>query len=206
MPFGLMNSPEIFERLMERVLEGMQWKAAVVYLDDVVVFWNSFKEALARITEVFSRLKNDGLKLSPKKCTLFKSEMSFLGHVVGREGVNTDPIKVAAVEGWPLPRNVSELRSFLGLCTYYRRFVTGFVTVAAPLHHLTRIGVSYEWSEECQQAFVALKTALAVALMLPYPQPGLPYIKDIDASQEGVGGVLSQLRDGKEYVVAYYSA
>ena len=206
MPYGLMNCPSVFERLMERVLEGMQWKAAVVYLDDVLVFGGSFEEELARLKEVFTRLRNAGLKLNPKKCTLFKSEVPFLGHVVGREGVRTDPLKVTAVEEWPVPQNISELRSFLGLCTYYRRFVEGFATIAAPLHHLTRKGASYEWSEECQQAFLTLKKALVEAPVLQYPDPGLPYILDTDASQEGVGAVLSQLRDGKEYVVAYHSA
>ncbi|XP_076039342.1 uncharacterized protein LOC143024425 [Oratosquilla oratoria] len=143
-------------------------------------------------------MRKAGLKLNAKKCTLFKSEVPFLGHVVGREGVRTDSLKVTAVEGWPVPQNVSELRSFLGLCTYYRRFVAGFATIAAPLHHLTRKGAVFEWSEECQQAFVALKRALVEAPVLPYPQMGLPYIVDTDASQEGVGAVLSQLRDGKE--------
>lgn len=206
MPFGLCNAPSCFERLMERVLEGMQWKAALVYLDDVLVFGNTFEEELVRLTEVLRRLRTAGLKLSPKKCTLFRTEVPFLGHLVGRQGVKTDPLKVTAVEGWPVPKTVSELRSFLGLCTYYRRFVPGFATVAAPLHNLTRKGAQYLWDEACQQAFTALKQALVKAPVLPYPDPELPYILDTDASQEGVGAVLSQLRDGQECVVAYYSA
>ncbi|XP_045139311.1 uncharacterized mitochondrial protein AtMg00860-like [Portunus trituberculatus] len=120
--------------------------------------------------------------MNPKKYPLFKSEVSFLGHVVCREDVKTDPLKVATIEGWPVPQNVSELRSFLGLCTYYQRFVAGFTTVTAPLHHLTRKGASYQWTKECQQAFLALKGALVAAPVLPYPQPGLPDIVDIDVS------------------------
>ena len=184
----------------------MQWKAALVYLDDVLVFGNTFKEELTRLNEVFRRLRTAGLKLSPKKCSLFRTEVPFLGHLVGRQGVKTDPLKVTAVEGWPAPKNVSELRSFLGLCTYYRRFVAGFATIVAPFHNLTRKEAQYLWDEDCQRAFIALKQALVRAPVLPYPDPELPYILDTDASQEGVGAVLSQLRDGKECVVAYYSS
>jgi len=205
MPFGLCNAPGCFERLMEQVLEGLQWKVALVYLDDVLVFGNTFEEELEHLTEVLCRFKAANLKLSPKKCTLFHTEVPFLGHVVGRQGVRTDPLKVSAVESWPVPRTVAELRSFLGLCTYYRRFVQGFATIAAPLHQLTRKGASFVWDEACHQAFVALKQALVEAPVLPYPDPSLPYILDTDASQEGVGAVLSQLKDGQEYVVAYYS-
>ncbi|ROT85243.1 hypothetical protein C7M84_019236 [Penaeus vannamei] len=203
MPFGLWNAPGCFELLMEQVLEGLQWNVALVYLDDVLVFGNTFEEELEYLTEVLCRFKAATLKLSPKKCTLFHTEVPFLGHVVGRQGVRT--LKVSAVESWPVPRTVAVLRSFLGLCTYYRRFVQGFATIAAPLHQLTRKGASFVWDKACHQAFVALKQALVEAPVLPYPDPSLPYILDTAASQEGVGVVLSQLKDGQEYMVAYYS-
>ncbi|XP_076047329.1 uncharacterized protein LOC143028852 [Oratosquilla oratoria] len=151
----------------------------------MLVFGDTFEEELATLTEVFARMRKAGLKLNPKKCTLFKSEIPFLGHVFGREVVRTDPLKVTAVEGWPVPQNVSELRSFLGLCTYYRRFVAGFATIAAPLHHLTRKGAAFEWTEGYQHAFVALKRELVEAPVLPHPQLGLPYIVDTGANQEG---------------------
>ncbi|ROT65408.1 hypothetical protein C7M84_016621 [Penaeus vannamei] len=166
MPFGLCNAPGCFERLMEQVLEGLQWKVALVYLDDILVFGNTFEEELEHLTEVLCRFKAANLKLSPKKCTLFHTEVPFLGHVVGRQGVRTDPLKVSAVESWPVPRTVAELRSFLGLCTYYRRFVQGFATIAAPLHQLTRKGASFVWDEACHQAFVALKQALELAAVV----------------------------------------
>ncbi|ROT65803.1 hypothetical protein C7M84_016211 [Penaeus vannamei] len=164
---------------MEQVLEGLQWKAALVYLDDVLVFRNTFEEELEHLTEVLCRFKAANVKLSPKKCSLLHTEVPFLGHVVGRQGVRADPLKV--------------------------RFVQGFATIAAPLHQLTRKGASFVWDEACHQAFVALKQALVEAPVLPYPDPSLPYIIDTDASQEGVGVILSQLKDGQEYVVAYYS-
>lgn len=205
MPFGLCNAPSCFERLMERVLEGLQWKAALVYLDDVLVFGSTFEEELDRLKEVLHRLRAANLKLSPKKCTFFQHEVPFLGHVVGRDGVRTDPQKVTAVADWPVPNDLAGLRSFLGLCSYYRRFVPGFATVAAPLHQLTRKGARFQWGEACQRAFETLKQALVEAPVLPYPDPSLPYLLDTDASAEGVGAVLSQVKEGKEWVVAYFS-
>jgi len=206
MPFGLCNAPSCFERLMERVLEGLHWKTALVYIDDVIVFGGTFEEELQRLREVLRRLRVANLKLSPKKCLLFQPEVPFLGHVVGREGVRTDPQKVAAVREWPVPTGVAEVRSFLGLCTYYRRFVPGFAQVASPLYHLTRKGARFEWSERCQEAFDSLKKALVEAPVLPYPDPTCPYLLDADASAEGLGAVLSQVKDGRERVVAYFSA
>lgn len=205
LPYGLCNAPGVFERLMEKVLNGLQWKTALVYIDDILVFGSTFEEELERLEEVLGRLRDANLKLSPKKCALFQPEVSFLGHVVGRDGVKTDPAKVATVMEWPVPRNVAEVRSFLGLCTYYRRFVEGFATIASPLHQLTREGTRFQWSEECQQAFEDLKRKLAGSPVLSYPDPSLPYILDTDASAEGVGAVLSQIHEGKESVVAYYS-
>lgn len=205
MPFGLCNAPSCFERLMEQVLEGLQWKAALVYLDDVLVFGNTFEEERSRLEEVLRRLRVANLKLSPKKCTFFQPEVPFLGHVVGREGVRTDPLKVSAVRDWPVPTNVAEVRSFLGLCSYYRRFVPKFATIAVPLHQLTEKRARFLWDEACQMAFDKLKQVLVSAAVLPYPDPTLPYLLDTDASADGVGAVLSQEKDGKEWVVAYFS-
>ena len=206
MPFGLCNAPSCFERLMERILEGLHWKTALIYIDDVLVFGGTFEEELERLREVLRRLRAANLKLSPKKCLLFQSEVPFLGHVVGRDGVRTDPQKVAVVREWPLPTSVADVRSFLGLCTYYRRFVPEFARVASPLHQLTRKGARFEWSEACQEAFDSLKRALVEAPVLPYPDLSSPFLLDTDASDEGLGAVLSQVKDGKEHVVAFYSA
>ena len=206
MPFGLCNAPSCFERLMERVLEGLQWRTALVYLDDIIVFGGSFDEELERLEVVLRRLRAANLKLSPKKCLFFQSEVPFLGNIVGRDGVKTDPQKVAAVQDWPVPTCVADVKSFVGLCTYYRRFVKQFAQIASPLHQLTRKGARFEWSATCQVAFDSLKRALVEAPVLPYPDPASPYLLDTDASAEGLGAVLSQVKDGKECVVAYYSA
>ena len=124
MPFGICNAPGCFERLMERVLDGLQWKTALVYIDDIIVFGSTFEDEL-------ERLRKANLKLSPKKCSLFQHEVPFFGHVISQDGVRTDPQKVAVVKKWPVPTSVAEVRSYLGLCTYYRRFVQDFASVAA---------------------------------------------------------------------------
>ena len=137
MPFGLANAPATFERLMERVLAGLQCEICLVYLDDIMVFDQNFEEHMSRLSLVLDRVRQAGLKISPKKCDLFKKEVAFLGHIVGKEGISTDPKKIEAVSEWPRPKNATGVRSFLGLCSYYRKFVKGFADIAKSLHRLT---------------------------------------------------------------------
>ena len=151
MSFGLVNAPATFERLMERVFNGLLWKSALVYLDDVLVYGSTFEKALGRLEIVLDRFRAVNLKLSPKKCCLFQKEVPFLGHVVSGDGIRTDPGKVEAISEWPTPQTVREVRGFLGLCAYYRRFVKGFSQIAAPLHRLTRKGARFLWNDECQK-------------------------------------------------------
>ena len=205
MPFGLCNAPATFERLMDSVLAGLHWQSALVYLDDIIVFGRSFEEKMTRLREVFLRLRQSQLKLNPKKCALFRTEVPFLGHIVSADGVKTDPEKTKAVEAWPVPQNVRELRSFLGFCSYYRKFVRNYATIAEPLHALLKGGQRFKWSAQCQEAFVSLKTALAHSPVLQYPDPQQPFVLDADASDHGIGAVLSQLIGGEERVVTYYS-
>ena len=131
--------------------------------------------------------------------------MKFLGHIVSANGIATDAEKVKAVENWPIPRNVSEVRSFLGTCSYYRRFIQGFADIARPLHQLTEKNTDFIWSEQCQTAFDCLKKSLVNAPILGYPCISGTYILDTDASGYGIGAVLSQIQDGQERVLAYYS-
>ncbi|GBM75270.1 Retrovirus-related Pol polyprotein from transposon 297 [Araneus ventricosus] len=122
MPFGLCNAPATFERLMEIVLRGLSSEACLVYLDDIIIVRRTFEEHLNNLRKVFQRLQKANLKLSPKKCRFFQKEVTYLGHIISAEGVKTDPGKIKAVVDWPRPETVHDLRSFLGLCTYYRRF------------------------------------------------------------------------------------
>ena len=198
MPFGLCNAPATFERLMEHVLSGLPWDVCLLYLDDIIVHANNFQDEMNRLKTVFERLANAGLKLSPKKCHLFRRRVTFLGHVVSDEGISTDPDKVVAIRDWPVPLSPSEVRSFLGLCSYYRRFVQGFASIAAPLYRLSEKAGAFEWSEECEDAFRHLKQVLMEAPILAYPNTTASFILDTDASNHGIGAVLSQVQGGEE--------
>ena len=207
MPFGLSNAPATFERLMDKVLSGLHWETLLVYLDDIIVLGNSVPEELARLKQVFHRLRQANLKLKPKKCHLFKTKVSYLGHEVSNLGISTQTEKTEAIKNWPTPTNVKEVRSFLGLASYYRRFVKDFASIAKPLHQLTekkRAG-RFEWSSACQLAFDELKHRLTSTPILAYPSLEGELILDTDASNDGIGGVLSQVQDGQERVIAYGS-
>ena len=205
MPFGLCNAPATFERLMEQVLSGLPWEILLIYLDDVIVYAKTWEEELERLRRVFTRLSEAKLKLNPKKCHLFKSRVKYLGHVVSQEGVSTDPDKIAAIKDWPVPSNTKDLRSFLGLCSYYRRYVKGFAEVAKPLYRLQERETDYVWTGECDRSFQLLKGHLTASPILAFPNADESFILDTDASNTGVGAVLSQQTDGCERVVAYYS-
>ncbi|GBM39276.1 Transposon Ty3-I Gag-Pol polyprotein [Araneus ventricosus] len=181
MPFGLCNVPATFERLMETVLRGLSSEACLVYLDDIIIVGRTFEEHLNNLRKVFQRLQKANLKLSPKKCRLFQKEVTYLGHVISAEGVKTDPGKIKAVVDWPRPETVHDLRSFLGLCTYYRRFVKNFSTIARPLHKLTEAKSNFNWTEECEKSFNILKQALTSSPILTYPRTDKDFILDTDA-------------------------
>ncbi|KAI5725816.1 hypothetical protein M8J77_020471 [Diaphorina citri] len=205
LPFGLCNSPATFERLMDCVLRGLTWKTCLVYLDDIIVIGKTFQEHVENLKAVFLRLRSAHLKLGPKKCNLFRTEVKYLGHIVSADGVKTDPDKIEAVKSWPVPKDKHEVRSFLGLATYYRRFIKGFADIARCLHRLTEKGRQFVWTEECGKSFEALKRELSQAPVLHYPVPGKPFVLDTDASNTGIGAVLSQINNGSETPVAYFS-
>ena len=205
LPFGLCNAPATFERLMERVLQGLQWQTCLVYIDDIIVFGKDFRFALMHLKEVFERLRQAHLKLKPKKCSLFGTSVSFLGHIVSRDGIHCDPSKIDVVRDWPSPNNLKELRSFLGLCSYYRRFIKDFAEVVVPLVNLTRKRVHFRWDARCEKAFNQIKEALTQAPILAYPISDATFILDTDASSHSVGAVLSQIQHGEEKVIAYAS-
>lgn len=203
--FGLCNAPSTFQRLMDLILADLQWTTCLVYLDDIIVFGRTFQEHLARLDEVLVKLQQANLKIKPSKCNLFSTQVHYLGHVISAEGVMADPAKVAAVREWPVPRNQTEVQSFVGLASYYRRFVKGFADIARPLHQLAKKGKRFQWTEDCQRAFDQLKASLITAPVLAYPDPNKTFILDTDASDVGIGAVLSQEWGGHERVVAYAS-
>ncbi|GFX53964.1 retrovirus-related Pol polyprotein from transposon 17.6 [Trichonephila clavipes] len=190
---------------METVLGGLSYEAYLVYLDGIFIVGCSFEEHLKNIWRVLQKLKEANLKLSPSKCHLFRREVTYLGHIISTEGVRTDPDKISAVKDWNCPTDVHQLRSFLGLCTYYRKFVKNFSTIARPLHKLTEAKQKFIWTVDCNNAFNKLKDALTSAPILAYPEIGKQFILNTDASHESIGVVLSQEIDGQERVIAYFS-
>ena len=205
MPFGLVNAGATFERLMERVLSGLHWKKCLVYLDDVIVFGTTFENTLQNLTVVLQRFREANLKLKAKKCTFFKKSVQYLGHIVSEEGISCDPEKIKAVKEWTDPRNKNEVQSFLGLASYYRKFIHNFSSIAAPLYDLTKKNAKFAWTERCSEAFQKLKSSLTSAAVLAYPSDDGRYILDTDASLFGIGAVLSQEQNGEERVIAYAS-
>jgi hypothetical protein len=205
LPFGLSTAPGTFQRLMDMVLSGLTYEMCMVYLDDVIVFSETFEDHIDRLEQVFTRLKEAGLKLKPSKCHLFKRSVEFLGHIISGKGIQTATDKVEAVRSWPTPKNLTESRSFTGLCSYYRRFIKDFSKIASPLYALTKKNAVFHWGDEQQQAFEELKSKLISAPILGIPRDDGMYILDTDASDKGLGVVLSQIQDQQERVIAYSS-
>ena len=205
LPFGLCNAPATFERLMDLVLSGLNYEILLVYLDDIIIFSKNLHIHFLRLEMLFLRLEGAGLKLKASKCHLLQTKVLFLRHVVSSEGISTDPEKTRLIEEWPQPRNLKELRSFVGLCSYYRRYVSDFAKIAEPLHALTRKGVKFEWTTKCSTAFEKLKQSLIDAPILSLPGNEDVYLLDTDASDCGLGAVLSKIVDDEEKPVAFAS-
>ncbi len=204
MPFGLRNAPATFQMVMARALQGLTWKSVLVYVDDVLIYSKNFEEHLGHLQAVFDRLRSANLKLQPNKCHFARSEVTYLGHILSTEGVKADPSKTDAVRSFPVPRTVTEVRSFLGLCNYYRKFIEGYSKIANPLNSLLTKDAAFSWSVDCQKAFETLKGKLVAAPVLAYPDMRKPFIVTTDASGFAIGYVLGQLDDnGKERAIAY---
>ena len=206
MPFGLTNAPATFQRLMECTLAGLTPAECLIYLDDIVVFSSTFEDHLHRLKQVFERLRRTGLRLKPSKCHFCLPQVKYLGHIVSAKGIQPDSAKLEAVTKYPTPRNIEELRAFLGLANYYRRFVQSYAHIAGPLYNLTRKSIAgYKWTECCEESFVQLKQALTSPPILAYPKFDTMFTVSMDASDTAMGAVLSQIQEGKERVIAYWS-
>ncbi|GKV01835.1 hypothetical protein SLEP1_g14353 [Rubroshorea leprosula] len=201
MPFGLTNAPAAFMDMMNRVFKLYLDKFVVVFIDDILVYSRNKVEHEEHLRLVLQILREKKLYAKFKKCEFWLNSVAFLGHVVSKDGVSVDPDKVKAVVEWSRPTNVTEVRSFLGLAGYYRRFIEGFSCIAIPLTQLTQKGVKYEWTDGCEQSFQELKNRLVSAPILTIPDDSGGFIVYSDASKKGLGCVLMQ--HGK--VIAYAS-
>ena len=222
MPFGLTNAGASFCHLMEMCIGDQQYITLLFYLDDICVFPETADQMLDRIQLVFNRLKEFSLKIKPKKSHFFQAEVDFLGHLLSKNGVSPNPEKIEKVCDWPTPTSSNEVHSFIGLASYYRRFIPNFAKWAGPLHALiipastqykVRTGIlkksdlpEFKWTEECELGFTNLKQALISAPILAYPDYSKEFILETDASLKGLGAVLSQRGDdGMVRVIAYAS-
>ena len=205
MPMGICSAPATFQRLMNTVLSGLVGTKVLLYLDDLVVWGTTLEEHNQKLVEVFDRLRVQSLKLEPDKCEFLRKEVYFLGYKVTANGVAMDERKVAAINHYPVPTTTKQLKAFLGLAGFYRKFVPRFSHIAAPLHKLTRKNVPYVWGEEQAAAFQTLKGILCSEPLLQYPDFKKGFIVTCDASSTGIGSVLSQGPLGRDLPVAYAS-
>ena len=201
MLFGLTNAPATFMDLMNHVFRHHVDQFVVVFIYDILVYSKDQENHNTHLRVVLETLRKEKLYAKLNKCEFWLNEVSFLGHIVSKEGIQVDPKKIEVVVEWKPPRNVIEVRSFLGLAGYYRRFVKGFSMTAALMTRLLQKNVKYEWSEKCQRSFDKLKAFLTEALVLTQPTCGKEYVIFSDVSLNGLGCVLMQ--EGK--VVAYAS-
>ncbi|XP_062854790.1 obscurin [Trichomycterus rosablanca] len=208
MPFGLMNAPAVFQRLIHEVLRETLGLYAFVYLDDILIFSKTVKEHVGHVRRVLQLLLENHLFVKLEKSQFHIPEVHFLGFVVSQGKLAMDPAKLKAVAEWPRPTSLRLVQRFLGFTNFYRRFVRGFGSVAAPLTALTRkVPGPFRWTDEAQKAFDELKRRLISAPILHLPDPQLPFLVEVDASEVGVGAILSQRSgvDRKLHPCAYFS-
>ena len=206
MPFGLNNSASTFQRTMEMALQGLQWITCLIYIDDIIVFGKNFDEHISRVEQVLERIQAAGLKLKPQKCEMLQTEVVFLGHVVSCDGVKPNPVNIAKIVGWPRPKTPRQVKQLVAMGSYYRRYVKNFATIVRPMVELTKKGRKFIWSQECEAAFEELKKTLTSTDIMGYPlNDAEDFVLDVDASDMGIGGILHQVQNGRERVIAYAS-
>ena len=203
MPFGLRNAPITFQKTMNEVLGDLINKTCIVYIDDIIVWSKDFDSHMLHLQQIFDRLEQANLTLKASKCQFAVERVKYLGHILSRTGVEPDPDKIAIVETYPAPKNPKQVRQFLGLTNYYRRFVKNYGDITKPLHNLTKKNEPFVWSDKCKESFETLKRALTSSPCLAYPDMEKPFILTTDASTVALSYILSQKQDNVEHVIAY---
>jgi hypothetical protein len=200
-PFGLSNAPVVFMCLMNGVFRDYLDKFFIVFLDDILVYSKLEEEHEQHLRMVLQVLREHQLYAKLRKCLFYQRKIHYLGHIISEEGIIVDPKKVEAIREWSVPRKVVEVRSFMGLAGYYRRFIAGFSKIAHPITSLQRKEKKFQWTEECEKSFQRLKQLLTSTPILRIVDPNVDFIVCIDAWKEGLGGVLSQ----NGFVICYES-
>ncbi|KAG1463919.1 hypothetical protein G6F56_005189 [Rhizopus delemar] len=206
LPMGLVNSPATFQRLIDLCFRPLINKCLVAYIDDLNVYSLTHQEHLQHLEQVFQCIRIANLKLNPEKCFFFKDHLKFLGYIVTKEGLQTDPGKIQKIIDYPQPRTLKQVRGFLGLASYYRRFIKNFASIARPLHDQTKTTKRIPWNDRTTESFNTLKQLLTSAPILTRPDFNRPFILVTDASKAGLGSILTQLDDeGHEHPVVFAS-
>lgn len=206
MPFGLKNAPATFQRVMDQILRGLVNKTCLVYLDDIIIFSTSLQEHISNIKEIFNRLRDAGLKIQLDKSEFIKREVAYLGHIVTPEGVKPNPGKIKAIKGYPIPKTTKEIKSFLGLLGYYRKFIPDFAKLTKPLTLCLKKNAKIDVNNtEYKNCFEICKNILTDEPILQFPDFSKPFNLTTDASNVALGAVLSQGPIGNDKPVAYAS-
>lgn len=205
MPFGLKNAPATFQRLMTVALSGLQGLQCFIYLDDVVIFASSVDEHSKRLCNIFKRLRHNNLLLQPDKCEFMHKEVAYLGHIINDKGISPNPEKIKAIKNYPIPTNPKQIKQFLGLIGYYRRFIKDFSKFAKPLTNLLKKDAPFIWSNEQDQSIEYFKNALIQAPILQYPDFSNEFLLTTDASNYAIGAILSQGDIGKDLPIDFAS-
>uniref|UniRef100_A0A3B1JZA6 ribonuclease H n=1 Tax=Astyanax mexicanus TaxID=7994 RepID=A0A3B1JZA6_ASTMX len=208
MSYGLANAPAVFQSFMNDLFRDMLGKFVIIFIDDILIYSPDLTTHIQQVRLVLQRLSENSLYAKAEKCEFHRQRIAFLGYIISANGVLMDDNKVEAVTSWPTPQTIKDLQRFLGFANFYRRFIRNFSSIAAPLTALTRKATkTLKWSSEAQHAFAKLKAAFVSAPILKHPDPNLPFTVEVDASETGVGAVLSQ-RSGsppKLYPIAFFS-
>lgn len=205
MPMGLKNSSGTCQRAVNHILDGLIGKDCFVYLDDIVVHGRSLKEHNEKLERIFTRIRKHNLKLQPSKCKFLKQKLIYLGHLISANAIKPDPDKVSCVKEYPTPKSTKDIKAFLGLVGYYRRFIENSADISKPLVKLLRKNVKFKWDTSCQNSLEIFREKLTNPPLLQYPDFEKEIILTTDASTFARGAVLSQGEIGKDLPIAYAS-
>ncbi|KAL4103382.1 hypothetical protein QTP88_018759 [Uroleucon formosanum] len=205
MAMGLKTSPCSFQRLMNNVMAGIVGIKCLVYLDDIIIYGKGLLDHNEKLRDVFERLRNHNLKIQPTKCEFLKQQCMYLGHIISENGIRPDPEKIKSVLQFLIPTSVKEIKSFLGLSGYYRKFIKSYSLISKPMTNLLRKDVTFNWDTSCQEAFDKLKNILCSEPILQYPDFTKPFIVTTDASGKALGAILSQGEISQDLPIAYAS-
>jgi len=205
LPYGLSNSPASFQRLMDLVLKNMTGAECWVFIDDVIVYSDTAEEHATRLSDVLERFRRANLQLQLEECVFAKDKFTYLGLELSYRGTEVSPDKGKAVQNFPAPQSVKDIRSFLDVASFYRRLVPHFVDIAKALTQLTKKDKMWDWNQECQESFDKLKSKLSNNPVLAFPDFNVPFILTTDASTVGLGAILSQVQEGIERPISFAS-